>query len=105
MKHTAAGLFRIFTGFPFNHYTERLREPMLDKGTNSLGGNQKNTATKRLSKALIIGNIVYFWIIHFYTVNFLSFMLDSLTLVISLTITFSLQAILFMLMTFFIKAY
>jgi len=35
MEHTAAGLFRIFTGFPFNHYTDRLREPMRCKGTNS----------------------------------------------------------------------
>jgi signal transduction histidine kinase len=32
-------------------------------------------------------------------------MLDSLTLVIALTLTFSLQAVLFLLMTFFIKAY
>ena len=35
MELTAAGLFRIFTGFPFNHYTERLREPMQCKGTIS----------------------------------------------------------------------
>lgn len=34
MELTAAGLLRIFTGFPFNHYTERLREPMQGKGTN-----------------------------------------------------------------------
>jgi len=32
MELTAAGLLRIFTGFPFNHYTERLREPMQGKG-------------------------------------------------------------------------
>lgn len=32
---TAAGLFRISTGFPFNHFTRRLREPMLGKGTNN----------------------------------------------------------------------
>jgi len=41
MELTAAGLFRIFTEFPFNHYTERLREPMRVKGTNSMAVIQK----------------------------------------------------------------
>jgi len=40
MELTAAGLLRNFTGFPFNHYTERLREPMRGKDTKSVARNQ-----------------------------------------------------------------
>jgi hypothetical protein len=61
MELTAAGLFRIFTGFPFNHYTERLREPMLGKDTYSIAANQtKNTVTKQYFTVVMFRINVYF---------------------------------------------
>jgi len=76
MELTAAGLFRIFTGFPFNHLPKRLREPMQGKGTKSIAGNQEDvlSSTDRTMiiiffyKQLKIGYYrikTYFWIIRF----------------------------------------
>lgn len=48
MELTAAGLFRIFTGFPFNHYAGWLREPMRGKDTNTMVVLQKIIGDKNV---------------------------------------------------------